>query len=44
MVILSKRKIIYIIGIISMYILTYVVIGYNITSSENNNSNILTIK
>lgn len=37
MIILSKKKILYAIGIISMFIFTYMITAYNVNSSNKNN-------
>jgi len=37
MIILSKKKILYTIGIISMFVFTYMITAYNVSNSNKNN-------
>ena len=37
MIILSKKKILYTIGIITMFIFTYIITAYNVNSSNKSN-------
>ena len=34
MIVLEKKKIIYIMGIISMFVFTYIITGYNVNNSK----------
>ena len=45
MIILTKKKLLYTIGIITIFVFTYIVTAYNVTNSnKNNNFNIETVQ
>ena len=44
MIILSKKKILYTIGILSMFIFTYMITAYNVNNSKSNDFNANTVQ
>ena len=38
MIILDKKKILFTIGIITMFIFTYIITGYNVSNNKKNNN------
>ena len=44
MIILSKKKIIYVIGTITMFIFTYMITGYNVRNSKKDDMNLESVQ
>lgn len=38
MIILNRKKILYIMGVVSIFIFTYMLTGYNVSTSKNNSN------